>query len=188
MTYHHNPIGDLVDEAVDVLTRLAHLTDQMSKSTGQAVGFADRVADVLTHVAANLRGIAHLTTDSSISAGDLLRGLIELSTDSQDLIAWRTTPILVRPVDPDQVPLHAPAPPDSIGLARWRQDRQASLDAHQDALLETMRRLACDLGYNAELRLAQHPDDLDPGDAQLIKYLNDTAQGQAPPPTDVEGT
>ena len=73
-------------------------------------------------------------------------------------------------------------------MARWRHDRQTSLDAHQDALLETMRGLAYELGYNAEVRLAQHPDDLDPADAQLIEYLADTAQGRTPPPADVEGT
>lgn len=185
MTGRQNDVGAAVDEAVEVLTRLAHLTMDTSKSAGVQVGFADRLADTLTHVAANVHSVEHLTLHSGGEAGELVRRMVALSTDARDFIAWRTTPIFVSPVDPGQLSPAEPAPTEATAGALWRENHQRVLATYQQDLLMAMRHCAHELGYNAQVVLATDLSDLDPADDQLVAYLLETATAHVPHPTTI---
>lgn len=182
MTDRQNAVGAAVDEAVEVLSRLARLTMQTSKSVGAEVGFADRLADVVTHVAANVHTVDYLTAHSGVEASELVRRLVALSTDARDFIAWRTTPIFVSRIDPAQLPAVEPAPIETTAAALGRQNHQRALATYQQDLLAVMRRCADELGYNARVVLATGPGDLDPADDQLVAYLLETATAHVPRP------
>lgn len=72
----HNPIGDAVDEAVVTLTRLAQLTIQTSDLAGQGISFADRLAQTLTHVVANMHGLEKILTNATSEIAAPLRAFV----------------------------------------------------------------------------------------------------------------
>lgn len=161
----HNPIGDIVDEAVNTLTELAELTEETSTQEGTEVSFPERVGDILTHVAANVHGVDHLTAHSRHDQAQLVRQFVDLTTDHQDLISWRTTPIIVPPEDiRDLYPEEAARSVDDSDFAQYQRH-----------LLVAMNTCASELGYNALVQVATPCAPTDPADAQLVEYLHTSA-------------
>lgn len=123
------PIGDLIDDAVTALTGVARQLDQAADLPLR--GFADRLVDVLTHVAANVRGVDRLLANGDHTQAALVRDLIETGTDAADLISWRTTPIVVRECLADEI-LHTDLAPFEARIAHLEAVyRAACATAHR---------------------------------------------------------
>jgi len=146
------PIGDLIDDAVTALTGVARQLDQAADLP--LGGFADRLVDVLTDVAANVRGVDRLLANGDHTQAALVRDLIETGTDAADLISWRTTPIVVRECLADEI-LHTDLAPFEARIAH----------------LEAVYRAACATAHRS-------PDD--PG-ARTWSYRPITSPGPSDP-------
>lgn len=111
---YDNPVGELMDAAVSILTELARTPMTFPLGRQEPLDFADRLGCIVTHVAANLAGIDQLLITSNPAQAELVRHLIARTTEPQDFTGWRTTPILVPPLDLDRVLAADLAPLDQM--------------------------------------------------------------------------
>lgn len=109
-----NPVGDLMDAAVSILTDLARTPMTFPLGQQEPLDFADRLGCIMTHVAANLGGIDQLLIASSPAQAELVRRLIARTTEPQDFVSWRTIPIFVPPLDLEDALVTDLAPFDQV--------------------------------------------------------------------------
>ncbi len=99
MTDDARSVGELIDTAVDALTDLAKAINEVPVGSGGRIDFSERLADILTHVTANARGIDKLFVTGKGEFGTCLRRLVQHRCAFENLISWRTVPIVARPFE-----------------------------------------------------------------------------------------
>jgi hypothetical protein len=97
MTDDPHSVGDLIDTVVDDLTDLVKAINEAPVGAGERVYFSERLTDILTHVAANVRGVDKMFATDRSEPEPYLRKLVQRRTAFENLISWRTTPIFARP-------------------------------------------------------------------------------------------
>lgn len=99
MTDEPRSVGELIDTAVDALTDLAEAINEHPVGPGGRIDFSERLADILTHVTANVRGIDKLFITGKGEFEPCLRRLVQRRSTFENLISWRTVPIVARPFE-----------------------------------------------------------------------------------------
>lgn len=138
-----NPADALSRAAVGVLTELAAIRIPGPGDADSPLDFADHLARILTHVAADAGGLDRLLAGRSGSwDADLIRQLVDGTVPAGRLHTWRTQPIRVAPINGENLLAEDLAPYDQALTAlqeAYNSAWNAAVDESTDPAVITWR-------------------------------------------------